>query len=162
KAVAGLTAALASASPEKRPALEEKRAAFHARLLSLQEEQARLTASSPQRAALLRAGEALRDLRMAIGLDREEACLDQLQRQRGPLSGHSGEAFERLARTLTESRLVPELLRGTTSREAREGVRVLRGVTLGAARTEFDQLVIRQPPGGKPVEVLAAIEAKRN
>src|SRR5262249_2114226 len=28
--------------------------------------------------------------------------------------------------------------------------------------TEFDQLVVRRPPGGRPVEVLAVVEAKRN
>ncbi len=161
KAVAGLTAALTSAAPDKRAALEEKRTAFQARLLDLQREQARLTASSPERLALLRAGEALGRLRAALGLDREEECLDQLQRQRGRRSGHAGEAFERLARTLTETVLVPELLRRGKGAAARP-VRVLEGVTLGAARTELDQVVIRQAPAGKAVEVLAVIEAKRN
>jgi hypothetical protein len=42
-------------------------------------------------------------------------------------------------------------------------VRVLRGVTLGAARMEIDQLVICCSRGaGEPVEVLALMEAKRN
>jgi hypothetical protein len=39
---------------------------------------------------------------------------------------------------------------------------VLRGVTLGAARTEIDQLVVRVAEPHAPVEVLAVVETKRN
>jgi hypothetical protein len=162
RAVAGLTAALTPAAPEKRATLEEKRAGFHARLVELQTERARLAVSSPYRQVLLRASEALQRLRAAVGLEHEEEELARRLKHQGRRSGHSGAAFEQLARTLTETLLVPELLRHSRSGVPRGRVRILHGVTLGAARTELDQLVIRQPPGGRPTAVLAVIEAKRN
>jgi hypothetical protein len=159
RAVSGLAAALEEADPLKRPALAEKLDAFRARRQALQDEQDRLIRSSPQRQALLRAEEELQQFRSAIGLDREETELDHLLRQQGRRSGHAGGSFEDLALGLTHSDIVPELVR---SASAARRLRVLRGVTLGAARTEFDQLVVRPARAGRAVEVLAVVEAKRN
>jgi hypothetical protein len=160
KAIAGLTEALAQAGPEKQPPLREKVAAFQARRQALQDEEARLIQSSPERQALLRVAADLLQLRAAIGLDREEDALEALLRRQGRRSGRAGGSFEELALALTRSVIVPELLADGAG--AAPGVRVLSGVTLGAARAEFDQMVVRPAGGGRPVEVLAVVEAKKN
>jgi hypothetical protein len=159
RAVSGLAAALEQAEPPRRPALHEKLDAFRHRRQALQEEQDRLTRSSPPRQALLRAEGELREFRSSIGLDREEADLDQLLRRQGVRSGRAGESFEELALTLTRGEIVPDLVRGGA---AAARLCVLRGVTLGAARTELDQVVVRPGRPGRAVEVLAVVEAKRN
>jgi hypothetical protein len=156
KAVAGLGAALERAVPESIPALREKLTAFQARVRELHEEQARLVRSCPERQNLLRVRAELDQLRRATGLDREDARLESLLKRQGRRSGQAGESFEQLARTLTERLIVPELRRVRP-------LHVLTGVTLGAARIELDQLVIRKPKtDGRPVEVLAVVEVKRN
>jgi hypothetical protein len=160
KAIAGLTAARKRATPEKATVLQQKLEAFQARQQALREEQAELIRSSPPRQDRLRLDAEWQRLRSAVGLDREEARLAQLLKQQGRRSGRSGEAFERLAPTLTRTHILPDLLRDS---ETSEDLLVLRGVTLGAARVEFDQLVVRRPGGGsQPVEVLAVVEVKRN
>jgi hypothetical protein len=159
KALSGLGSALAEAGSEKQPALQHKLDTFQARREALREEQAQLTRASPERQELLRLREELRQLRERMGLEEEEARLAALLSHQGRHSGQTGEAFEALALRLTHHHLLPEL-RGRT--EAKR-LRVLRGVTLGAARTEIDQLVIRLPArAGQPVEVLALVEVKRN
>src|SRR5262249_50789066 len=130
---------------------------------TLPEEERSLIQSSPQRQALLQLAAELQRFRTAIGLDLEEVRLARLLRQQGKRAGHAGESFEQLALQLTPRFILPALLRRGHTEEARQRLRVLRGVKLGAARTEFDQLVIRQSRhSGQPVEVLAAIEVKRN
>jgi hypothetical protein len=163
KAVAGLTAAQERATPERRPTLQQKLDDFQEKRRALQEEQARLIASSPPRQTLLRVNGEVQRLRSAVGLDREEARLDALRRRHGRHSGRAGASFEEVARALAWGSIVPDLLRGNRRDGAVQRLRVLPGVTLGAARTEFDQLVIRLPlHGGRPVEVLAVVEVKRN
>ena len=80
-------------------------------------------------------------------------------RNQGHRSGHTGGSFEQQALALTWQYIVPGLVKtGATA-----SLRVLTGVGLGAARTELDQLLIRQPRHpGQPVEVLALVEVKRN
>jgi hypothetical protein len=162
KALSGLRGALARAAPDKRPALERKLADFEARQRLLTDEEVRLIHASGPRRELRRLHAELHRLRLNLGLEQAEARLAESLRQQGQRSGHSGEAFEELAESLTWRLIVPDLLRraGDT---ARQRVCVLRGVTLGAARTELDQLVIRRSrtPEG-PVEVLALVEVKRN
>lgn len=153
KAITGLTAALHRATSTQRPALQRKLHDFQARRAALDAEQARLLRSSPERQALLRLDAELHQLRAALGLDREEASLNKLLKQQGRRSGRSGASFEQASREWTRTLIVPELTRGN--------VRVLSGVTLGAARVEFDQLVVRTMLDG-PVEVLAVVEVKRN
>jgi hypothetical protein len=163
KAVSGLTAALREAGPERRAALRGKLDAFRERRQALGAEQAALLRECPERQALLRLDAELSALRAATGLDAEEARLAELLRQHGRRSGRSGESFEGLALTLTRSHILPDLLRGSRAAGAEERLRVLPGVTLGAARSEFDQLVVRLPvTAGRPVEVLAVVEVKRN
>jgi hypothetical protein len=163
KAIAGLTASLERAPAEKQSALRDKRDAFQAREHILREEQTRLIESSPQRQTLLRAGAELEQFRAAIGLHRAEEHLEQLLKRQGRRSGHSGASFEELAHTVTQSHIIPDLLRGRSRDGALRRLRVLRQVTLGAARVEFDQVVIRQPRHSDvPVEVLAVVEVKRN
>jgi hypothetical protein len=163
KAVAGLTAALKGAAADKRPALRQKLAAFQERQQALQVEQGALIRSSPERQTLLRLDAELGRLRAALGVDQEMARLQELQRRRGQGSGRSGSSFEQLARELTRSYILPDLLRGRRGDDASARLRVLHGVTLGGARTEFDQLVVRLPRrAGRPVEVLGMVEVKRN
>jgi hypothetical protein len=163
KALSGLTAALQRAAPQKRPALRQKLGVFQARQRTLRHEQAELVQSSPQRQHLLQVHAELQQLRSAVGLDQEEVCLERLLKLHGRRSGHSGESFERRALGLTETCIVADLLRGSKATGALHRLRVLRGVTLGAARTEFDQLVVRLPRRDKEaVEVLGVVEVKRN
>lgn len=163
KAVSGLTAALERAAPEERPTLREKRDTFQARRRALEDEQARLVGACLPRQAFLRLDAELQQCRSVIGLEQEEGRLADLLKQQGRRSGHSGEAFEELALRLTRECIVPDLVPGGAEGGTEQGVRVLQGVTLGAARTEFDLLVVRPPFGlGDPVEVLAVVEAKRN
>jgi hypothetical protein len=157
KAIDGLSRAIEEAPPQTQPALRDKLATFRDKLTSLEAERAELVRSSPERQTLLRLTAVLDSLRREIGLDREEARLRQLLTERGRRSGRSGESFESRSAAVTRDHILPEW----ESAEA-DDLRVLRGVTLGAARTEFDQLVVRVPGGGQPVEVLAVVEAKRN
>lgn len=162
KAIAGLGAALARAEPEAQPGLRRKLAGFQDRQQTLQHEQARLTQESPPRQELLRLREESRQLRSRLGLERAESELAELLRDQGHRSGHSGGDFEQQTLALTWQHIVPELLgRARTGATAR--LWLLTGVGLGAARTEIDQLLIRQPlRPGQPVEVLALVEVKRN
>ncbi|MBV9772469.1 MAG: hypothetical protein JO040_00875 [Gemmatimonadetes bacterium] len=163
KAVAGLVAALEGAAEERRPLLTAKLAAFRARREALRGEREALVAASDTRRELERATAELDAFRAEIGVDREEARLRELLAERGRSSGRGGAAFEDAAVAAVLEHLVPELASGGAGEGADPGVRVLRGVTLGAARTEIDQLVVRASPDpGEPVEVLALVEAKRN
>ncbi len=157
KAIAGLSAALTRSEPEKQPGLRHKLAAFEASQRALRAEQEQLVRESPSRRELLRLQAELQRVREDSGLEEEEARLTTLERHQGQRSGRSGGSFEELAVRETWRSLVPGLSR------SQERPRVLRGVTLGAARVELDQLVIRQPRRpGQPVEVLALVEVKRN
>jgi hypothetical protein len=162
KALAGLSAALARAEPGEQPGLQRKLAAFEDRHQALQSEHALLTRVSPPRQELLRMRTELQQLRSRLGLERAEAELAGLLLHQGQRSGHVGGSFEQQALALTWQLIVPDLL-GRDWGGATARLRVLTGVGLGAARTELDQLLIRQPlRSGQPVEVLALVEVKRN
>jgi hypothetical protein len=166
KALEGLGGALARAGgAARRAALGAKREGFLARREALARELARAVRESPERQERLRCEAALEGARARAGLPGEEAHLAALLRGQGRRAGGSGASFEVQALAVTRAHLVPELGAGAGA-GADEGageVRVLRGVTLGAARTELDQLVVRLPPrAGTPVEVLALVEVKRN
>jgi hypothetical protein len=129
----------------------------------LRQEQASLQQSSPERQALLRITAELERVRSAIGLDQELVHLNALLRRQGHRSCRSGATFEELALTVTQCSLLPRLLRRGNTDTPPADLRVLRHVTLGAARLELDQVVIRQPGhSGQAVAVLAVIEVKRN
>jgi hypothetical protein len=159
KAIAGLTEAELRAGPERLAALRQKRQQFEERRRELDTERARLIAASPLRQELSRLEAELLRLRAEVGLDREEARLDELQHQQGHSTGRAGQSFERLALDLTARHIVPELLQQEGGQA--DGVRVLTKVKLGAAGVEVDHLVVRAE-GSDPVEVLAAVEVKRN
>jgi hypothetical protein len=162
KAIAGLSAALARAEPEAQPGLRRKLAGFQDRQRALQREQAQLTQASPPRQELLRVREELQQLRSRLGLEHAEAELAELLLNQGRRSGQAGGGFEQQALALTWQSIVPDLL-GRARTGATSRLRVLTGVGLGAARTELDQLLVRQPlRSGQPVEVLALVEVKRN
>jgi hypothetical protein len=151
KALSGLAEAILRAGAERRPSLEAKRDAFLSRQRALDEERAALTHTSPERRELLRATAALDQFRAAIGLDREEAALNELLTKRGRGSGRAGTAFEEEALEVTRERIAPS------------DAHILQTVRLGAAGVELDVVVVRQPGGpDAPVEVLAVVEAKRN
>ena len=157
RAIDGLTDALAQAEPDRRRSLAAKRAAFAARRQALEAEQAALSQASPERQQLLRARAALDRLRSAIGLDREDAALNELLTERGRGSGRAGSVFEEEALEVTRARIVPAV-----SADPSE-LHLLRTVRLGAAGVELDIVLVRRPGGPvEPVEVRAVIEAKRN
>jgi len=163
KAIVGLSNVLGQTPAEKRQSLQQKLDSFQARNQTLREEQARLIQTSPQRQTLLRISAELQQFRTSIGLDCEEAILKRLLQRHGHRSVQVGSSFEKLALTLTRSLIVPDLLPGEHREETRQCWRILQRVTLGAARTEFDQMVVRVPDSSsEPVEVLAVVEVKRN
>lgn len=159
KAIDGLGAAMEGAEPARRDELGRRREAKRAELERHRREQAELLRASPERRALLRVDAELERMRAAVGLHREEARLRELQRERGRRGGRGGSDFEETALAVTRRCILPAL--ETEDGPAGE-LRVLRGVTLGAAGTELDQLVVRPSPSGGPAEVLALVEAKRN
>lgn len=159
KAIAGLAGALVQADGEERVRLGAKLQAFRTREAALREEHAALLDASGPRRELFRIRAELDRVRRETGVEAAEARLRELLTERGRRSGRSGGTFEDAAVAAVRDHVMPELLCG-----AAEGrVLILRGVTLGAARTEIDQLVVRTAadPDG-PVEVLALVEAKRN
>lgn len=153
QAVAGLSAALEAADGERRAALAEKLAGFEDRRAALAAERDGLAAASPERALLLRLDAELRKLRTESGVDAEEARLDELVRAQGQRAGRAGGGFEETALRAVRSHVLPALGGGPLA--------VLTGVTLGAARTELDQVIVHHS-GDAPVEVLGVVEAKRN
>lgn len=155
QAIAGLTAARAE-RPSRAAALDEKLRGFQAREVSVKRHHDALLRQSPLRIELMRAEEELAVLRRETGLAQEEAALEALLTSGGRRSGHAGKAFEHAAIALTEELLVPALLDG----EHACGVCILRSVTLGAARTELDHVVVRR--ARDEVDVLGIIEVKRN
>lgn len=151
KAVEGLTGALEDADEGRRAALREKLDAFLARRAAVEAERDERIAASPERALLVRLDAELERLRHESGVGAEEARLDETMRAQGRRSGHAGGGFEAAALRAVREHLLPELGDGQLA--------VLTGVTLGTARTELDQVIVR---GSSPVEVLAVVEAKRN
>ena len=153
QAVAGLTAALEAADDERRTTLTKKLAGFEDRRAALAAERDRLAAASPERTLLLRLDAELRSLRRESGVDAEEARLEELVRAQGHRAGQAGGGFEETALRAIRAHVLPALGEGPLA--------VLTGVTLGAARTELDQVIVRGS-GDAPVEVLGVVEAKRN
>lgn len=156
KAVEGLTAAFATAAPERRRDLAVKADAFRGRIQALEAERMRLEASAPERQALRAASDAVNAARASIGIDREEEHLRELQARRGRGTVRAGELFEHTVEELVRQHVIPES-------PSAHCLRVLHGVRLGSAGVEFDLLLVK--PGCSqvdPVVVLAAVEAKRN
>lgn len=147
KALAGLAGAAEAATGEQRERLLQKREVFAERRRDLGDQLEGLARASASLQEWLRRCEDLQALREETGLEEAERRLRELLQQSGRASGRSGQGFEERAMDLTR-----RLAR-------REGVRVLTGVTLGTARAEFDQVVLRL---GRPVEVLAVVEVKRS
>jgi hypothetical protein len=162
KAIAGLTDAMAGAPSERAAQLRLKLDRFRAHRDALIEEQRRHLQAGTERQHLLRVREELEQLRDDSGLAEVEARLKELSRQRGQRSGKAGKGFEDRALAATRDHLLPDLLGDDPGRGTDDEIVLLRGVGLGAARTEFDQVVVRQPRGGGEVEVLGVVEAKRN
>lgn len=148
RALAGLTAALAAAPEERRPTLARKLDGYLARHQEAEAAMADLLRQSPERHGLHLARAELDALRRSIGMDVEEERLQALLRRHGHGAGRSGRSFEALAAGITPQAVGPNL-------------RVLQGVTLGAADTELDQLLVRARPG-RPVDVVALVEVKRS
>jgi len=153
KAVAGLTGALEDADEERRASLREKLDTFRARRAALEAERDERIAASPERALLVRLDAELERLRDESGVGEEEARLDEMMCAQGRRSGRAGGGFEAAALRAVREHLLPELGDGPLT--------VLTGVTLGTARTELDQVVVRGS-GESPVDVVAVVEAKRN
>jgi hypothetical protein len=153
KAVEGLTGALEDADEDRRASLREKLDGFRARRAALEAERDERIAASHERALLMRLDAELERMRHDSGVGAEEARVEEMMRAQGRRSGRAGGGFEAAALRAVRGHIVPELGDGPLN--------VLTGVTLGTARTELDQVVVRGS-GDSPVEVLAVIEAKRN
>ncbi len=126
-AEAGLSAAL-----PRYPYLEGRLAWFRERIRRLEQE------LQAVRGPILGLESQIAELKRELGLDQEEARLAELLRK----PQRQGQRFEAEALTITRREL--------------EADTILTGVTLGAADTEFDQVLLR---AGK---VVAIVEVKRN
>lgn len=159
-AVSGLAHALARATSEnERARLEKSLASYQSTVRSLREELSQLRGTSPEWQMLQVIVERLAQLRMSTGFDEEVARLAELQRSHGRLAGRAGSAFELSAAEAIRDEVIPDL----TRRYDAASLRTLRSVRLGSARAEFDYLIVRRSDAmSESVEVVAAIEAKRN
>ncbi len=163
KAIDGLTSALTRAPAAKRDALNEKLGDFKRKHDQLESDLTELAKKHPEKADYDRSAAELAAYRKTVGITAAEEHLREVQQQRGRKSGKSGTSFEEISRQVVEQHIVGDFVRATTSEESRRRIRVLSGVTLGAARAEIDQMVVRLPRGRSTlVEVLAIVEAKRN
>ncbi len=160
KAVDGVAGALERThAPERRTGLRHKLTAFREQQQVLRREQRELIHTSAPRQELLRVRAALSVLRVRLGWTQLQSELSGLSHQEGLRAGRAGGRFEEQVLPVTWRCIVPDLARGGDASR----LRLLRGVGLGAARTELDQVLIRQPlHPGRPVEVLALVEVKRN
>ena len=162
KAIAGLSAAVATAVPQRRAALAVKLDNFRALEKALAADRAEFIRQSPAIAARLRTEGELARLKASIGLDMEEARLGGLLRQRGQRTSRGGKTFESVAQAAAAIAIVPDLIARGDVATAGE-VSLLRAVKLGAARLELDQVLVRRPANeAEPVDVLAVVEVKRN
>ena len=136
-----------------------------------------MTARSLARRRLNRLTAKLSRVRDEAGLPELEARLEALHHERGRKSTEGGARFEDVAAAVVRTHVVPRLATEVGIRadaDAADGlnrprtndggaIRILRGVTLGAAGTEIDQLVVLVPRADDaPVDVLALVEAKRD
>lgn len=156
RAIEGLTRARDEALGPKREALSSKLRAFQLRGRELRGRHERLAERSAERARAARLENELGKARMDSGLEAEETRLADLLAARGRGAVKAGGGFEEEARDA--------MLRvAAADFGGAEDLLSLRGVTLGAAALELDQLVVRRPPRpGEPADVLALVEAKRN
>jgi hypothetical protein len=165
KAIDGLTAAAERATGDERRRLLRKRAAFADRQTGQRAELDRLAAGSPARVARDGIAARLNGLRAETGLAAMDSRLAQIQRERGRGGSRRGARFEDVAAAAVRACVLPWLAESDEVGTAEDGgaLRILRGVTLGAAGTEMDQLVVRTFVAVEaPVAVLAVVEAKRD
>ena len=162
KAQTGLSQALAAASGERQQQLEQKLAHFRADHQSLLDDYNQLRLANPMQQSLLELEQQVQAERTRLGVDREEQRLAELLRTQGQASGRRGEQFEAQARALIDERVLPRLRAMTPEVDRFAEIQVLDGVRLGTGPVEFDQLVVGERPDNDLVQVLAAIEVKRN
>lgn len=116
------------------------------------------TCASRQR--VLQLQEQLDQLKRQLGLNEKEQRLATLLRRQGQGSGRAGVEFERRAIQAARHLILPQVQPPGASLTE---LRILTGVTLGAARMELDQLIIQQPAQPEEaVQVLAMVETKHN
>ncbi|MBW3630132.1 MAG: hypothetical protein KY464_12640 [Gemmatimonadetes bacterium] len=154
RGIAWLTRAAAEAPPPGNDALTTKLRGFERRERELRERIASLLAESPERREALRLGAELSTVLEKTGVAAEEARLAELLAERGRRSTQVGRDFEEEALEATLRNVAGDLGEDPAS------LRILRGVKLGAAALELDQLLVRRGEPGQPVEVLAMVEVK--
>ncbi|HET6765088.1 MAG TPA: hypothetical protein VFH27_15490 [Longimicrobiaceae bacterium] len=160
KAVAGLTAAAAAADREERARLAAKQAEFTARQAALRAELKAGVEASAARRAWDRAVAVVAAVHAEAGLPALEEALREAVQGGGRKSSGEGARFEDVAETVIRTHLLPELAAACAC-DAGE-LRILRGVTLGAAGIEIDHLVVHRTPESGEVKAVAVVEAKRN
>jgi hypothetical protein len=163
KAIDGLTAAAECATGGERTRLLRKRVGFRRRLARLSAELDGLATNSPARVERDRIADRLRRLREETGIDGLEEELSELLRERGRGSSRHGARFEDVAAGVVQTHVLPRLAEAEAPTSGSGSLGILRGVTIGAAGIEIDQLVVRSAATpGDPADVLAMVEAKRD
>jgi hypothetical protein len=150
KAVAGLTAAIETASGDSQQEMIAKRDAFAAREMEARRELSDAMQASDARQAWDAARHRLDAVRAEAGLVEMEDELAATTRHRGRRGGRQGARFEDVALAVTHAHLLPELADACGC--APGELRILRGVTLGAAGIELDQVIVRAASPRRPTE----------
>ncbi len=151
QAVEGLTLAIIESRSDDEAKLEH----FERQVEVLRAELASQLAEAPLHQEAAAARQAVEALVSRTGLDAKRAALRDLERARGRGTRRAGRRFEDLGAATIESRLFPVL------RAEGHDPRLLRGVTLGCARGEWDGLVV-EAAATDPAIVLGMVEFKRN
>ncbi|MEN0065090.1 MAG: hypothetical protein AAGA48_23305 [Myxococcota bacterium] len=151
RAVEGLTMAVI----EGRSDDEAKLVRYEQDVEALKAKLARQEAASPTRAMVQEVRQQVDKGASATGLHEKRAELRALEQARGRGTGRAGRRFEDHGATTLEATLLPRL------RSDGHTPQLLRGVTLGCARGEWDGLVV-EATMKNPTRVLAMVEFKRN
>ena len=150
---------LSRAVAENRAGLA-KLAEFESRRAIAVAEYQHLQNATPTWQRLQEARQTLADFRQEIGLTEIEKSIQRLSREHGNLTIHSGKTFEDSASQIGRDQIAEYL----AERHLFEGqsIELLHQVTLGCARGEFDQMIVRVSQHDQPVRVLAIVEMKKN
>lgn len=162
QAIAGLEAAFASHSGPKKQDIANKLQEFLQKQVTLEREEQECLQATPAKHQLDLAEQNLAEFKTKIGLSSLEEELETLKKTNASRSQTAGVRFEDRCKMLVENHIIPQLEQAGDIHD-RQRVHVLSRVTLGAADTELDNLVVQVPENPEePVLVLALVEAKRN
>jgi len=167
RAIEGLSKALENAEGPKKAGMQKKLKQFESKLKELRKAEKKLLRKTPEKGRQEEARKAIRNFSQTLGITRLKRELDQMLKKQSQSTGTAGKRFEEISTDLCNNEILPMFIDSSLSSEEqaseRDRLRILSNVTLGLARSEFDNILIRKADKPEePIEVLAMIEAKRN